>query len=83
MANDKIAEVGINLSEKATLIWNIADILRGPFKPSEYGKVTLPMTVIKRFHDCLIPTQAKVLETYEKVKSLQVIDGFLTRASGF
>lgn len=83
MANDKIAEVGINLSEKATLIWNIADILRGPFKPSEYGKVTLPMTVIKRFHDCLVPTQAKVLETYEKVKSLQVIDGFLTRASGY
>ena len=83
MANDKIAEVGVNLSEKATLIWNIADILRGPFKPSEYGKVTLPMTVIKRFHDCLIPTQAKVLETYEKVKSLQVIDGFLTRASGY
>ena len=83
MANDKIAEVGVNLSEKATLIWNIADILRGPFKPSEYGKVTLPMTVIKRFHDCLIPTQAKVLETSEKVKSLQVIDGFLTRASGF
>ena len=83
MANDKIAEVGVNLSEKATLIWNIADILRGPFKPREYGKVTLPMTVIKRFHDCLIPTQAKVLETYEKVKSLQVIDGFLTRASGY
>ena len=83
MANDKIAEVGVNLSEKATLIWNIADILRGPFKPSEYGKVTLPMTVIKRFHDCLIPTQAKVLETYEKVKSLQVIDGFLTRTSGY
>ena len=83
MANDKIAEVGVNLSEKATLIWNIADILRGPFKPSEYGKVTLPMTVIKRFHDCLIPTQAKVLETYDKVKSLQEIDGFLTRASGY
>ena len=83
MANDKIAEAGVNLSEKATLIWNIADILRGPFKPSEYGKVTLPMTVIKRFHDCLIPTQAKVFETYEKVKSLQVIDGFLTRASGY
>lgn len=83
MANDKIAEVGVNLSEKATLIWNIADILRGPFKPSEYGKVTLPMTVIKRFHDCLVPSQAKVLETYEKVKNLQVIDGFLTRASGY
>lgn len=83
MANDKIAEVGVNLSEKATLIWNIADILRGPFKPSEYGKVTLPMTVIKRFHDCLVPSQTKVLETYEKVKNLQVIDGFLTRASGY
>ena len=83
MANDKITQVGTNLSEKAALIWNIADILRGPFKPSEYGKVTLPMTVIKRFHDCLVPTQQKVLEAYEKVKNLQVIDGFLTRASGY
>jgi type I restriction enzyme M protein len=41
------------------------------------------MTVVKRFHDCLLPTHAKVLETYEKFKHMEVIDGFLTRASGY
>ena len=81
MAN--ISNVGVNISEKATLIWNVADMLRGPFKPHEYGLVILPMTVVKRFHDCLLPTHAKVLETYEKVKTLEVIDGFMTRASGY
>lgn len=78
-----ISNVGVNISEKATLIWNVADMLRGPFKPHEYGLVILPMTVVKRFHDCLLPTHAKVLETYEKVKTLEVIDGFMTRASGY
>ena len=78
-----ISNVGINIAEKATLIWNVADMLRGPFKPHEYGLVILPMTVVKRFHDCLLPTHAKVLETYEKVKNLEVVDGFLTRASGY
>lgn len=78
-----ISNVGINISEKATLIWNVADMLRGPFKPHEYGLVILPMTVVKRFHDCLLPTHSKVLETYEKVKNLEVVDGFLTRASGY
>ena len=58
-------------------------MLRGPFKPHEYGLVILPMTVVKRFHDCLLPTHGKVLETYEKVKHLEVNDGFLTRASGY
>ena len=81
MAN--ISNVGVNISEKATLIWNVADMLRGPFKPHEYGLVILPMTVVKRFHDCLLPTHGKVLETYEKVKNLEVIDGFMTRASGY
>lgn len=78
-----ISNVGINISEKATLIWNVADMLRGPFKPHEYGLVILPMTVVKRFHDCLLPTHTKVLETYEKVKNFEVVDGFLTRASGY
>ena len=83
MSNDKISEVGINIAEKATVIWNVADMLRGPFKPHEYGLVILPMTVVKRFHDCLLPTHDKVLAQYEKVKHLAVIDGFLTRASGY
>ena len=83
MTNDKIAVVGTNIAEKATMIWNVADMLRGPFKPHEYGLVILPMTVVKRFHDCLLPTWQAVQDMYEKVKHLAVIDGFLTRASGY
>jgi len=83
MPNDKITAVGANIAEKATMIWNVADMLRGPFKPHEYGLVILPMTVVKRFHDCLLPTHQTVLDTYEKVKKLQVIDGFLQKASGY
>ena len=83
MPNDKISVVGTNIAEKATMIWNVADMLRGPFKPHEYGLVILPMTVVKRFHDCLLPTWQAVQDTYERVKNLAVIDGFLTRASGY
>ena len=83
MPNDKITAVGANIAEKAAMIWNVADMLRGPFKPHEYGLVILPMTVVKRFHDCLVPTHQAVLDTYEKVKNLQVIDGFLQKASGY
>ena len=83
MPNDKITAVGANIAEKAAMIWNVADMLRGPFKPHEYGLVILPMTVVKRFHDCLLPTHQAVLDTYETVKKLQVIDGFLQKASGY
>jgi len=83
MATDKFSVVGSNIAEKATVIWNVADMLRGPFKPHEYGLVILPMTVVKRFHDCLLPTHDAVLEQYEKVKNFAVIDGFLTKASGY
>lgn len=83
MVNDKINVVGTNIAEKATMIWNVADMLRGPFKPHEYGLVILPMTVVKRFHDCLLPTHEAVLKEYESKKHLAVIDGFLTRASGY
>ena len=83
MPNDKITAVGANIAEKAAMIWNVADMLRGPFKPHEYGLVILPMTVVKRFHDCLLPTHQAVLDTYEKVKKLQVIDGFLQKASSY
>ena len=83
MSDDKINAVGTNIAEKATMIWNVADVLWGPFKAHEYGLVILPMTVVKRFHDCLLPTWQNVQDTYAKVKKLAVIDGFLTRASGY
>ena len=83
MGDAKFSIVGTNIAEKAALIWNVADMLRGPFKPHEYGLVILPMTVVKRFHDCLMPTHEAVLEQYEKVKEFAVIEGFLTKASGY
>ena len=82
-SNDKIQEVGKNIQEKASLVWSVADDLVGAFKPHEYGLVVLPMAVIKRFHDCLLPTHDKVLQTYEDVKELAVKDGFLKTASGY
>ena len=83
MANDRFTVVGTNIVEKAAMIWNVADMLRGPFKPHEYGLVILPMTVVKRFHDCLLPTHDAVLQEYESKKNFAVIDGFLTKASGY
>ena len=82
-SNEMISQVGKNIQEKAALVWSVADDLVGAFKPHEYGLVILPMAVIKRFHDCLLPTQEKVLETYAKVKELAVKDGFLKKASGY
>lgn len=73
----------INVNEKANLIWSIADIIRDLYKPHEYGKVILPMTVIKRFNDTLLDTKAQVLETYEQVKTFEVKDVFLEKAAGY
>lgn len=80
---DRTLLTSVNIGEKSQLIWNIADTLRGLYKPHEYGEVILPMTVIKRFHDTLLPTREKVLAEVEKRKNLEVKDGFLRRASGY
>ena len=75
-----------NVQEKAALIWNTADILRGLYKPHEYGKVILPMTVIKRLHDTLLPTRdavIKVAKEIENIKVAQIRDRKLTDASGY
>ena len=57
----EVTNVGVNIAEKSTVIWNVADMLRGPFKPHEYGLVILPMTVVKRFHMCLTKSENKSL----------------------
>lgn len=49
MPNDKISAVGVNLAEKKTVIWNVADLSCGSFKPHEYGHVILPMTVVESY----------------------------------
>lgn len=82
-SNERIASTGKNIQEKANLIWNVANTLFGAFKPHEYGLVILPMAVIKRFHDCLLPTHQAVLDKYKEVQHLAVKDGFLCAASGY
>ena len=50
----------------ANVIWQIADLLRGPYRPPQYERVMLPMTVLRRFDCVLAPTKAKVLAEYRR-----------------
>ena len=52
----------------ANLIWQIADLLRGPYRPPQYERVMLPMTVLRRFDCVLAPTKGKVVAEYERSK---------------
>ena len=52
----------------ANLIWQIADLLRGPYRPPQYERVMLPMTVLRRFDCVLAATKAKVLAEHERLK---------------
>lgn len=79
---DRHIQTNINIQEKSNLIWNNAEILRGLYKPHEYGEVILPMTVIKRFHDTLLPTLDSVHETYQEYKTFEVVEPFLLDATG-
>lgn len=88
MSMDKLQKkTNVNVREKASLIWDIATNLYGEYKPHEYGKVILPMTVIKRFDDCLKATKTKVLETVKMLDDRKVEgvarDAILKKASGF
>ena len=52
----------------ANLIWQIADLLRGPYRPPQYERVVLPMTVLRRFDCVLAPTKQAVLAEYRRRK---------------
>ena len=72
-------------NDHANLIWQIADLLRGPYRPPQYERVMLPMTVLRRFDCVLAPTKEKVLREYEKRKggklSDDALDKFLNKAA--
>lgn len=73
-----------NFSSHAAFIWSVADLLRGDYKQSDYGKVILPFTVLRRLDCVLEPTKAAVLKAHEKRKALGSAAGpFLTAKSGF
>ncbi|MCF2137332.1 MAG: type I restriction-modification system subunit M [Candidatus Thorarchaeota archaeon] len=58
-----------NFSEKVSFIWNIADLLRGTYKRSDYGKIILPFTVLRRLDQVLEDSRTKVQDAYKKYKS--------------
>jgi len=68
------------------LIWQIADLLRGPYRPPQYERVMLPLTVLRRFDSVLAPTKAKVLAEHDKRKDTKLnddaLDRLLNRAAG-
>ena len=70
----------------ANLIWQIADLLRGPYRPPQYERVMLPMTVLRRFDCVLTPTKAKVLTEHAKRKGGKLegaaLDTKLNEAAG-
>ncbi len=74
-----------NVKESASFIWSIADLLRGDYKQSDYGKVILPLTVLRRLDSVLSATKADVLKKYEQIKttSIQNIDPVLNKVAGY
>ncbi len=70
-------------SPNAGLIWSIAELLRGDYKQSDYGKVILPFTLLRRLDCVLAPTKAAVLEEHARLKDADYDYSFLlTMASG-
>ena len=57
-----------NFGEYVGFIWNVADLLRGPYRPNQYGRVILPMTVLRRLDCVLEPTKEKVLRKAAELK---------------
>ena len=67
----------------AAFIWSVADLLRGDYRQSEYGKVILPFTVLRRLDCVLEPTKDAVLKELEAKKRANINpEPFLLRVSG-
>ncbi|MFH6971818.1 type I restriction-modification system subunit M [Flavobacterium petrolei] len=74
-----------NVKESANFIWSIADLLRGDYKQSDYGKVILPLTVLRRLDCVLESSKEDVLKKHEQLKNtgIEDLDALLNRASGY
>ncbi|WP_305046640.1 type I restriction-modification system subunit M [Geoalkalibacter sp.] len=68
-----------NFQQLSNFIWSVADLLRGPYRPPQYERVMLPLTVLRRFDAVLAPTKEAVLKRYEtlKDKDPQLVDRVL------
>ncbi|KGJ71625.1 restriction endonuclease subunit M [Cryobacterium roopkundense] len=66
----------------ANFIWSIADLLRGPYKPHQYGAIVLPFTILRRLDAVLEPTKQAVLDEATKRGDAASASVFLAKASG-
>lgn len=68
-----------NFQQLANFIWSVADLLRGPYRPPQYERVMLPLTVLRRFDAVLAPSKGDVLKRYEELKAKNIpnIDAIL------
>lgn len=68
-----------NFQQLANFIWSVADLLRGPYRPPQYERVMLPLTVLRRFDAVLAPSKEAVLARYEELrrKNIPNIDAIL------
>lgn len=64
----------------ANLIWKIADLLRGPYQPNQYGDVILPFTILRRLDCILEPTKDEVLAEYKKIQATKVDPAVMLKA---
>ncbi|MET3980663.1 type I restriction enzyme M protein [Mucilaginibacter sp. UYP25] len=74
-----------NFRETANFIWSIADLLRGDYKQSDYGKVILPLTILRRLDCVLDTTKTEVLKKYEQTNTMNIqnIDPILNKVAGY
>jgi type I restriction enzyme M protein len=73
----------VNQQALSSLIWSVADLLRGDFKQSEYGRVILPFTVLRRLDCVLIPTKAAVLKEHQaKYSAGMPFEAFVLKTAG-
>jgi type I restriction enzyme M protein len=73
----------MNQQVLSSLIWSVADLLRGDFKQSEYGRVILPFTVLRRLDCVLAPSKSAVLKEFdERLKVGIAFEPFVKRAAG-
>ena len=63
-----------NFSQTAAYIWSLADLLRGDFKQSQYGRVILPFTILRRLECVLESSKPKVLAQVEKLKAMKNLE---------
>ncbi len=66
----RITMTNNNFSSTAAFLWSVADLLRGDFKQSQYGRIILPFTLLRRLECVLEATKEQVLDKYESVKAM-------------